>query len=233
MSDHPNLRLKGSRRDNEILRTIEEWGVLNTDQVQALFFKDIRYGQRKAQERLLALHRSGKLYRQMAEGTYCYSLDPKGLLKHRVAVNWIRLWLPDQCANWEKLHSWNYEQDHKVLRCDGFAAYKNTVAGTFRFAFVEMDRGTNTFDKIKKYNTLYESEKYYAGSWWITLTKRFPPVLIVLLNPSRKRVVQSELEAENKNGLEFQVKMLDDVRKEVMSRCCSPTPAPEMELCNG
>jgi len=239
LSSQPNLRLKGSRRDNEILRVIEEWGVLNTDQVQAIFFakkddgKPFVYGQRKAQERLLDLHRSGKLHRQMVEGIYCYSLDPKGLLKHRVAVNWIRLWMPEQKATWEKFHSWNYEQDYKIVRCDGFAAYKNTVAGKFRFAFIEMDRGTNSFDKVKKYNTLYETEKYYSNSWWLPLTARFPPTVIVTVHPDRKRLIQSHIEAENKNKLEFQVKLLDDIRKEVMQKCCSPTQAPVTEHSTG
>ena len=134
------------------------------------------YGQRKAQERLLKLHRSGKL------------------------------------------HSWSYEQDYKILRTDGFIAIKNTMSGKFRFMFLEMDRGTNAFNKVDLYNKLYEKEKY-AHWWWVPLSERFPVVQIVTVSDSRKRLIQSEIDAKNSAGLEFKVRLLDDVRKEVMNRC--------------
>ena len=226
MSRTQSTKLRGSRRDSLILQTIEKWGALNTDQVQSLFFKEIAYGQRKSQDRLLYLHRSGKLQRKMVEGTYCYFLDKKGLLKHTIGVNWTRLWYEQKLANWEKLHSWNYEQDYKTLRCDGFAAVKNNMTGSFRFTFVEMDRGTNAFDKVLKYNKLFVEEKYLSW-WWVKLTARFPPVQIVTLTQSRKNSVVSEIERANENGLEFKVVLLDDIRKEVMDRCCSPIKVQE------
>jgi hypothetical protein len=204
------------------LQTIEQWGVLNTDQVQALLFKDMAYGQRKAQDRLLYLHRTGKLQRKMVAGSYCYYLDPKGLLKHRIGVNWIRLWTEQRLPDWEKIHSWSYEQDYKTLRCDGFAAVKNKLTGTFRFSFIEMDRGTNAFDKVMKYNKLYIEEKYTSW-WWVKLATRFPPVEVVTVTPTRKQSIQSEIERANEHGIEFKVVLLDDIRKEVMNRCLVPT----------
>lgn len=229
MSGHPNQKLKGLRRDNEILRTIELWGTMNTEQVQAKFFRYMRYGQRKAQEVLLRLYRNKRLQRSMVEGVYCYYLDKQGMVKHLLGVNWVRLWMMQSVPSWEKFHSWNYEQDYKVLRCDGFAVTKNNATGKFKFTFVEMDRGTNAFDKIKKYNKLYEEEKHYSGSWWVSLTERFPTILIVTVSPERKRLIQSLVEAENVNGLEFKVELLDDMRKEVMDKCYSPlTPAQDI-----
>ena len=230
MSRSQSTKLQGSRRASLILQTIEKWGALNTDQVQAMFFavkennEPFIYGLRKAQDILLTLHRAGKLQRKMVEGTYCYFLDKKGLLKHTVGVNWSRLWYEQNLAGWEKLHSWSYEQDYKVLRCDGFVAVKNNMTGTFRFMFLEMDRGTNAFDKVQKYNKLYIEEKYESW-WWAKLTARFPPVQVVTLTPGRKDLIQSEIERANENGLEFKIVLLDDIRKEVMDRCCSPMKA--------
>jgi hypothetical protein len=186
----------------------------------------MRYGQRKAQERLLDLYRKEKLKRKMTEGTYCYYLNTKGMLKHLLGVNWVRLWSQQQCASWETLQSWSYEQDYKILRADGFTSVKNTITGKFRFTFVEMDRGTNKFDKIELYNKLYEQEKY-SHWWWVPLARGFPTVQIVTLTPTRKRFIQEQIGAGNKNGLEFKVKLLDDVRREVMEKCFSPTCRPE------
>ena len=228
MSRQPT-RLQGSRRDKLILQTIEKWGALNTDQTQLLFFSGIQYGQRKAQDRLLALYRSGKLNRKMVEGTYCYFLDNKGLLKHTVGVNWSRLWMEQNLPDWEKIHSWSYEQDYKILRCDSFVAIKNTITGKFRFMFVEMDRGTNAFDKVAKYNKLYKDEKY-ASWWWVKLTERFPAVQVVTIHPTRQKLIESEIERANECGLEFKIVMLDDIRGEVMSKCNSPTKVPVQTL---
>lgn len=231
-NQNQSTKLKGSRRDSDILRTIEAWGVMNTDQVEAMFFaekeekKPFLYGKRKTQEVLLRLYKTGKLQRKMVEGVYCYYLDPKGLLKHRIGVNWVRMWTPKRLSGWEKLHSWSYEQDYKILRCDGFIAIKNTVTGGFKFTFLELDRGTNTFDKVTKYNTLYDQEKY-TGWWWVPLAKGFPTVQVVTVSPARKRFIEEQIEAGNKNKLEFKVQLLDDMRREVMERCCSPMCPPD------
>lgn len=217
-----NHKQGGLHRDRRILRAIEEYSCLDTEQVQALFFKDMQYGRRKAQERLLKLHRAGKLNRgRSGESPYYYYIDKKpGMTKHLLATNWVRIWLPTTLPSWEKIHSWNYEQDYKVLRCDGFAAIKNTMTNKFRFMFIEMDRGTNAFDKVQKYNRLYKTDKY-SNWWWVSLTERFPVIRVVTVHPDRKSLIQSEIEAQNHAGLEFNVKLLDDIRKEVMAKCYS------------
>lgn len=213
-----NPKQKGLSRDKAILRAIEDYQALNTEQVKVMFFNDINYGQRKAQERLLKLHRAEKLQRKKIENVYTYWLDKQpGMIKHLIATNWVRIWVSKTLPSWEKLHSWNYEQDYKILRCDGFIAIKNAIKNSYRFMFLEMDRGTNAFDKVIKYNKLYESDKLNHW-WWIRLTERFPPILVVTIDQQRKRLIQSEIEAQNYCGLEFQVKLLDEIKGEVMKR---------------
>jgi hypothetical protein len=220
MLGQQNQKLKGLNRDRKILQAVEEYRALDQRQVQALFFRNMEYGRRKSQERLLKLHLRGKLNRsRKGDEPFIYYLDEKpGLLEHLVGVNWFRIWLQVTMPSWDRLHSWQYEQSYKILRADGFAAIKNTMSGTFAFNFLEMDRGTNTFDKVEKYNKLYESEQY-AGAWWVRLTERFPTVQVVTVMESRKKLIQSKIEAENTNGLEFRVHLLDELREEVMGKC--------------
>lgn len=219
-----NLRQKGSRRDRALVQAIEEHRALDTDQVQALMFAGLKpeAGQRKAQERLLKLCQRGKVARSsMGEGPYCYYVgDKPGMLAHLLGVNWVRLWMLAGCKSWERLHSFGYEQDYGVLRCDGFAAVKNTVTGRYRFAFVEMDRGTNEFNKVRLYNRLYEREGY-TGRWWVPLAGRFPPVVVATSTPRRAEVIRARLAEENSAGLEFNVMLLEDIKREVMQRCGS------------
>lgn len=215
-----NLKRLGLHRDRKILQAIDDYRALNTDQVHVLLFNNMVYGQRKAQERLLKLTRQGKLNRSRAgEDPYnYYAGEQPGMIKHLVAVNWVRIWMQQTLSSWETLHSWSYEQDYKILRCDAFTAVKNTATGKYRFLFIEVDRGTNKFNKAELYNKLF-TKNSYTSWWWVALTARFPPVLIVTVSEHRKRIVQSEIGAHNSAGLEFQVKLLDELKEEVMKRC--------------
>lgn len=215
---YQNPRQKGSRRDREIIHAIEECGVLNTEQVTTLFFSKIQYGQRKAQERLLKLFKRGKLQRCTSEGPYCYYLEKPGQLQHRVELNWVRIWLEKECRSWEKIHAWKYELDYGVLRADAFVAVKNCVTKKFRFMFIEMDRATNKFDKVKKYNRLYDTGRY-LGDWWVGQTNRFPPILVVTTSRGRAKKIMQLAEEQNTANLEFRVRLLDDIREEVLEKC--------------
>jgi hypothetical protein len=184
----------------------------------------MEYGQRKTQDVMLRLYRKGKVNRSRGEDCFYYYLNdkPPGMVKHLLATNWVRLWTQKQYAGWEKFHSWNYEQDYKILRCDGFAAVKNNMTGKFRFMFVEMDRVTNNFDKVEKYNRLFEQqEKTLTDRWWFPLTDVLPSIQIVTLSTERKDFIQGQIEALNKNNLVFNVKLLDSIQKEVMKCCIS------------
>lgn len=179
-----------------------------------------RYGLRKAQERLLKLHQAKKLSRCCpGEGPFVYYIGrrPK-LMDHLLAVNWARIWLTQSCRSWEAMHSFVYETKYDILRPDGFAAVKFTAGGTFRFTFLELDRDHNPFDKVEKYCKLFETEGY-AGQWWAGLTKRFPPVLVVTTSPQRADKIRGMIEAQNSAGLEFNVRLLDDIKREVLEKC--------------
>lgn len=210
-----NHRQKGLNRDKAILKAIENYRALETDQIRVMFFPS-QQGKRKTQERLLKLYKSGKANRHRTkDNPYYYYIEKQGMINHLLSLNWVRIWL-EQCKTWEKVHSFQYEQEYKVLRCDGFIAIKNTVTDKFKFYFIEMDRGTNEFDKIAKYNKMYDG-MYYKDHWWVKLTDRFPIVLVVTISENRLKTIKDMIKEQNKSNLEFKVKLLSDIKKEVLA----------------
>lgn len=213
-----NQRAKGYYRDNAILKAIEGYRALETEQVRVLHFPS-KTGLRKAQERLKKLYERKRVDRDRVGEAFAYWRDSKpGMIKHLIGTNWIRIWFEKHLKSWEKLHSWEYEQDYGILRCDGFVAVKNVATGKFSFCFVEFDRATNPMDKIEKYNQLYATNGY-AGRWWVKLADRFPKILIVTVTKERLKEIQKKIKDDNIEGLRFEVKLLNDIKKEVIVLC--------------
>lgn len=211
-----NLVRRGFLRDSAVLSTLEQWGVMSASQIQTLHFTGFKshdVAKRKTEDRLQKLATRGKLIRWRGEKEYRYSVEERpAQAEHKILVNWVRIWLVRQLKSWERLHCFAYEQDYGVLRCDAFAAVKNAVTKQFnRLYFVELDRtSSNKWDKVQKYNKLFEqinSGKFTP--WWISLTEKFPTVLCVTAD--RKEKILRHVQEENKNGLLFEVKLLDEV----------------------
>lgn len=218
-----NNRLKGYYRDNLILQAVEEWGVMDTKIITALFFdnmKNYKCSLRKAQERMSKIFGKGKVKRWSYDylKEYIYSLEEKsGRGEHKLMLNWIRLWQIKSLKSWEKLHCFQYEDDYAFMRSDAFVAIKNTMTGKFNLLFIEADRSLNGFDKVIKYNKLFEAinnGKYER--WWAKLVDKFPMVLIVTTTPMRKEKILHHIEQDNKNGLNFEVKLLSEIKKEAI-----------------
>ena len=212
MSNHR----KGYCRDNSILETLEQWKVLDTEQIRLLLFHELAQGRRIAQNRLLRLHQRRRLNRgrdSFDQPYYYYMGKAEGQVTHRLGVNWVRLWLTRNLKTWESLDRFDYEQDYGVLRADGFVATKNKFTGKMAFAFVEFDSHTsgNPFDKVSKYNKLYDKQ---PTTWWANLTTRFPPIIVVTTSPVREASIRERISKENPIGLEFRVYCLDRIKKE-------------------
>lgn len=215
----PN-QLRGFHRDNEICRLIERLQALDTEQVRALIFAGQKHGRRKAQERLKALHDRGRLnrWRPAPEAPYTYFAGKKhGRLEHLIALNWVYCWMARSVKSWEEIYRWDYEQDYGILQADAFAVIRNTVTGKLRFWFVELDRAEsgNLFDKVKKYNELYESERYVSW-WWAELAERFPVVIAVTTALPREKIIRGLVQKENKAGLEFEIYLLENLKEVCM-----------------
>lgn len=174
-----------------------------------------------AQVRLKKLYEKKSLKRDRLslEDPFFYYLEKRpGQLEHRLAVNWVYVWFRKVKAKkgWEKLHSFDREVPYEqIVRPDGFAVIKNIPYGTLTFYFVEMDiaKSGNAFDKVKKYNALYQSEKY-LGYWWGTIATGFPSIIIVTTTDRKKKTILEKIHRENESGLDFQVYTLEQIKEE-------------------
>lgn len=152
-----------------------------------------------------------------------------GRLEHLLSLNWVYVWLSAGLKPWEQIHCFEYEVNFKILQADALCAIKNTVTGKFKFFFVELDRSSNDFDKVLKYNELYGSEGY-AGHWWAELANRFPPILIVTTSTRRAAHIRERIKKENTNGLEFRVMLIDEIKEGLINEnnrvlCAATTEA--------
>jgi hypothetical protein len=198
----------GYQRDAQVVALVETLGAMQTEQIGICLFQQ-RYWLRKAQERLQRLFKSGRLRRTRVDDGYAYFVERQALLDHTLALSWVYVWLRQKLATWESLE-WQREKDFGILRCDAFATIRNRPLGTTRHYFVEVDRSANEFDKVTKYNRLYESGAYESEPW-VKTAKRFPVVLCVT---TRVRAVRKTVERDNRAGLRFDVRTLEDIRGE-------------------
>ncbi|MBU7006286.1 hypothetical protein [Phosphitispora fastidiosa] len=214
-----NLVQRGYCRDNSILATLEDYKTLNIQQIIFLHFtltefKTYEVAKRKAQERMLKLHRKGMVERWASNEGYVYG-EKTAHWQHRILLNWVRVYIELQKACWEKTHCFKYEPDYSFLRPDGFCAIKNTVTERFRFMFIEGENHSdrNDFNKVRLYNKLFEQINRGYKRWWVTLTDKFPPVLIVCQTENRKEKILRKIQEDNANGLRFSVKLLEELRR--------------------
>lgn len=209
-----NNHQRGYHRDNAIITVLDEWGILNTDQLQMMFFSGLRMAQKRLQ-RLVEMKKVYR-YREYTGQPYHYytSIKRPGQPDHKLGVNWIRLWLQNSIKSWETLYQWEYEPNYKTVRPDAMAAIRNTITGKLRLCLIERECDTNPFKKIKLYNELYDGGGYMAA-WWAKQVERFPKVVIVVESEARARQVRRLIEKENKNSLEFQVYILSQIISEV------------------
>lgn len=219
ISSGQNDRTFGFYRDRAILELVESCRCLNAEQVECLVFRGMKAAKRKCQQRLKKLTAQGKLqrWRYALEEPYAYYCDLSAKveqMEHVIMLNWVYCWLVRRLKSWETLHSFEYEKDYGFVRADAFAAIK-TVTG-YKLYYVELDRASKPVDKVRKYNDLYESEKY-VSEWWAGLTKRFPGVIIACANERRVRRFEESVRLDNCHGLEFRVCLINDLRKEVIA----------------
>lgn len=187
------------RRDSEIVLSLKEWGALDLYQIKHLHFPSIRAARRRME--VLAEKKHVNRVRLEMQLPYHYFIGKRpAQLEHRIGTNYARLYLTSKFKSWESEHSWEYEPQWcmPILRPDGFMAVKNTVTNKLNCFFIEFDRAFDPFDKVEKYNELYQSS-LFKDAWWIGAVDRFPAVIVVSEDIDR---AQKHIK-DNKNNLEF------------------------------
>ncbi|OEH86026.1 hypothetical protein BHU72_14835 [Desulfuribacillus stibiiarsenatis] len=201
-------------RDNKIVEYVKRWGFLSTDQIAHLIFGGTKTSKRLAQRRLKYLVKENILQRKRVsfDEPYIYWYNAKkNILQaaHIVATNWIIIKLLSEKLGYEMVTMASYEDDYDILRCDCFVEIYNDKEKNYRHYFIEADISHNDFDKVVKYNKLYENYKDIKQSW-IKRTEGFPTILITT---HRKKSIEKRLFKENKHGLEFQIFDYDELRR--------------------
>ncbi|WP_242662072.1 hypothetical protein [Desulfitobacterium hafniense] len=178
-----------------------------------LFFRSVSI--RMAQKRLLKLVEGKRIKRNRLsiDEPYFYYLDKRpGQVEHRLGVNWVYVWRRIHLHGWEKLHSFEWEVTFKKLRADALLAVRNLAHNSFDFTFIEFDivGSGNPFDKVSKYNELYESGEW-LHTWWGEQATGFPRILIV--TTGRVDRIQAMLK-DNRNNLEFVIRGFEQIKEE-------------------
>jgi hypothetical protein len=205
-----------------VLETIQKFGCLTREQVELMHFAKIKNSTIVCQRRLKALYDKRKLTgldreRYSISEPYIYWVGkrPKQV-EHVLGVNWALLWLLTKRTKWEKIAKIEREDKYSMLRSDGFFIKKNNVTGACVMYYIEFDnaRSGNDFNKVKLYNELYDSNEW-TKKWWARYATGFPSVLVV--TNGRTERISERIERENRNGLEFIVKSLDEVKGEMLN----------------
>ena len=207
------------RRDSDVIRGVERHRVLDAEQIQVLYFGNLKSGKRIAQRRLGALATKQWLNRDrrsLSQPYHYYLGKAPGQVEHRLGLNWAFIWLQRGLKSWERVHSLEYEVDYKALRLDALVAVKNKVTGRLKIIFIEMDRSDNTFNKVSQITHYYQSEKYLSA-WWVHLTDRFPVVLVATETERRYQHIREAIDEQNTCGLEFRLHLLSELREECLN----------------
>lgn len=216
-----NTRQKGFYRDKEVLASIEEYRVLDTEQICILHFNDLKHGIVKARQRLRKLYLSKKVNRgrdDMAEPYYYYTDRKPYNTNHTVNKNWGIIYLIHKAQKWEHLEVMQSEYPVGNLQADGFLGFVNTFTDKFNFYFIESDRtdSKNKFNKVRLYNELYSSGAYLKEPW-VQKTDKFPEILIITDTLGKMERIENHIKNENSEGLRFKVLTFDGIKQELLA----------------
>lgn len=196
---------------------IEKFKVLNTEQIKILFFSDVKNGDRGANKTLQRLREKQKVIysnRRYFNETAYHFIDKKyknhPQIEHMLLTNWVYIWFKNSYLSKSEIpFHFQHEYTYSTLRADGFLGIDNLAKKQKIFYFIESDLSHNAFDKIVKYNTLFENVDEWKDSWWTKYADGFPAIFIATC---RKDYVMSKLAFENKNNLVFKVYDVDQIK---------------------
>ncbi|SHN84752.1 hypothetical protein [Desulfitobacterium chlororespirans] len=211
-----NHVMKGSKRDAEILESIELCGAMDTQQIAALHFR-FKSGLRKCQERLQSLHERKliKRARLSMDSPYVYFYTRPALPRHTLAISWIYVWLAKQ----KRIQSWELEQleEFGILRCDALCSIRNEMTQETLWCCVEFESSANKskFDKVEKYTKLYEKHGIKGSPLMQRLdgADRFPRVILVADNAKRGLKMREVVQAAH-SPVKFEIHLLSEIVKE-------------------
>lgn len=204
----------GFMRDRAIIQSLVEFKALDTNQIRVLHCPG-KAGLRKAQDRLQKLYAHKALNRvpRAINQPYVYFIPPKRPqnLDHLIAVNWVYIYLHKV---YEAIESWIREYkgwDSFGVRPDALAR----IHGLYYAVEVDRAESRNRFDKIEKYNSLYEDHGEEVMQL-LNNPPKFLRIIIVTTDIKRRGKIEELIKVNNQHGLKFVVKTLDSIVKECL-----------------
>lgn len=211
----------GIYRDRLICEAVSKMRCLSTEQVRILFFNNLKIesAKRQSKHRLLILSggtkdnpRDKKLnrFRAIKDESYVYFNKKYEQIEHIVYMNWMFLWYLNQ-SDLQIKHLEYEKKNFEIVRPDIYIVTYNPFKFEYDSICFEMDYTTsNDFDKVKKYNLLYE--KKVADEWTIKCNK-FPQIIIATMNKRRLINIQDRIRKENKYPyiIKYSVYLIEDM----------------------
>jgi hypothetical protein len=209
---------KGSKRDSDIIETIEICGVVNTDQLTELFFK-FPSGKRKCQARMKMLYDKGlvkKIRLSLDSSTIYYQGKLPGQIEHSLALTWVYVWMMRKQG--EKILSWETEELKEFgVRVDALCSTEILMTREIRWYFIEFDRGSvsrHDFIKISNFDELYLKEGFAGSKLMRQLSDplRFPKVIIVSDSVRNVQKIR-KLISESKTKVRYEAYLLNSIKE--------------------
>lgn len=211
-----NNMQKCLNRDAAIVSLLHTHSVMCTEQIAALLFRGQRYPLVSCRRRLRSLTQHGRISRRRfapyASNVYCVDGWPRQW-EHRLGINWAYCWLRQQLKPGEALATWQTPYYSGSIRPD--ALWEVVSREGSQFGFLELDRGTNKFDKVTLYNDYYSGAEYQLETW-AARAERFPQVLVVTTTPARRNRILRAVAADNARALRFETILFSTVRSSVV-----------------
>jgi hypothetical protein len=144
-------------------------------------------------------------------------------LEHSLGVSWSYVWVNKTLKQNEKILTWELEQLKEfgaILQCDALCSIENQITKEVRWYCIEFDRSSvnkSRFDKIEKYNLLYQKYGFASSPLIKRLgnTTRFPRVIIITDTAKRALNIRDIIQSEKqKDGVNFEIHLLSEVIKE-------------------
>lgn len=211
-----NLK-KGYKRDNDILKTIEMCGVMDTEQLTVLFFK-FQSGRRKCQARMKSLCDRNLVNKVRLSidtpNIYFHGKQPDGI-KHSLELTWVYIWMNNRPG--EKLLSWETEQLKDFgLRTDILCSTEILMTKEIRWYCIEFDRGSvshSNYIKVELYDDLYKKEGYSGSKLMKKLGNplRFPKVILITDYYKQRNKINNMVTA-SQSKVKFDVYLIDEIK---------------------
>ncbi len=208
----PHPRKAGSTLSKLILLSLESLKALDTDQIWAMHYRHKKTGRRMAQMKMYSLYKQKKVKRVRFgfDQPFIYYIGKRvGQWEHVLAVNWVYIWFKNNLQPGEKIVYWKAEVNYKFIRPDGLCGIQKEGSKNITYWFIELDRAEsrNTWDKIEKYNDLYEARGKPPG---------FPCILCVTTEQKRIQLLKEKAGDPilNRHNLKFIFRLLDTIIEE-------------------